>query len=262
MSMQDTLRKMVDQVNNKITDDIDVSKVMSSELNNVIDYKLWEETVAIQIKFNDSVAPGWFHDKSNKKYDYWMAILDETVEVLSSRHWKWWKNNEEMGQIDWDNIKVELVDLFHFILSLCIQNENQSIIFSQLVNMEVNPLPEEEIRNKKFFDEFWEHFLMAVHMRLLPVAAVKIVEFWYKIGGNASDLFMEYRIKAALNNIRQEFGYNQKKYNKLWLDINSGEMVEDNVMAWKLSENIPLDENTVKVITDILRDYYLSNVAI
>jgi len=259
MSMFNSLSKIVDKVNSKIDTEIDVQKMMSSELNGVIDYGLWLETIEIQKKFNDSVAPGWLE---NNKYDYWMAVLDETVEVLGSRHWKWWKNGDKLGVVDWDNIKVELIDLFHFILSLCLKQQNESIIFSQLANMEINKLSDEEIKADTFFEEFWEQFLMAVHMKLLPVVAVRIVEFWYKAGGDLNDLFMEYRIKAALNNIRQEFGYNKENYNKQWLDTDTGELAEDNVIAWKLSNGVPLDENTVKNMTSLLRDYYLTNVII
>jgi dimeric dUTPase (all-alpha-NTP-PPase superfamily) len=239
---------------------IDIDKVISDELNGVVNYTLWLETIELQKKFNDSVAPDWLRDSSHEKYNFWMAILDETVEVLNSKHWKWWKNKEKMGEVDWNNIKVELIDLFHFILSISIQSKNENMIFSQMIAQELNN--RDQIQDDKFFEDFWDEFLMAVHLKMLPVASVKLVDFWYRAGGSADELFKEYRIKAALNNIRQEFGYKEGKYEKEWLDIDSGKKVEDNVMAWKLAQAIPVDNNLMTNIEKSLRDYYLTHMAI
>jgi len=231
---------------------------MSSELGGVVDFNMWLETVEIQKKFNDKVAPGWLQD--TEKYDYWMAILDETVEVLGSKHWKWWKKDKELGEIDWDNVQVEIVDLFHFILSVAIQQNTQHILFTQLVNLEMNK-ETQVIRPDNFFSTFWDEFMIAVQNRMLPLAAVRIVEYWYKTGADVNQLFMEYRIKAALNNIRQEFGYGTS-YKKMWNVAGTSEVVEDNVIAKTLAQDIELDENTVQNIEIKLRDYYLTHVQI
>jgi len=264
MDLTDAFSNMANMVNGKLTDKIDINKVMSQELNGVVDYGLWLETVDIQKSFNDKVAPGWQQDK--EKYDFWMAILDETIEVLGSRHWKWWKKDKEVGDIDWDNIRVELVDLFHFILSVAIQNDSHAIIFQQLVNLEMHKDVDIEgytpkLKDKDFFKDFWEQFLMSVQMKMLPLCAVRIVEYWYRSGGDVNELFMEYRIKAALNNIRQEFGYGTG-YSKMWLDVTDGTKKEDNVIAWKLAQDIPLDGDTVSKIEEILRSYYLTHCSI
>jgi hypothetical protein len=237
---------------------------MNSELNNVVDYGLWAETVQLQKDFNEGIAPGWQLDKQHHKYDFWMAVLDETVEVLGSRHWKWWKNSNKMGEVDWDNIKVELIDIFHFLLSIAIQQDLDHVLFSHMVSMEISkeesPI---EIRGDRFFEDFWNDFLMAVQMKILPIACLKLVEFWYKAGGDANELFKEYRIKAALNNIRQEFGYGAaNSYEKMWPDVDNGDKAEDNVIAWRLAQDVALNENTTNVITERLRNYYVEHVAI
>jgi len=264
MDIQNTLLKMASTVSGKISGEMDITQIMNSELNEVVDYGLWLETVELQKSFNNSIVPDWQSDKNHKKYDYWMAVLDETVEVLGSRHWKWWKNSTKMGEVDWDNIKVELIDIFHFLLSIAIQQNVEHILFSQLVNLEMTkdeaPI---EIRSDKFFEEFWSEFLMGVQMKILPITCIKLIEFWYKAGGNAEELFMEYRIKAALNNIRQEFGYGAANtYEKMWFDPNTGKKVEDNVIAWQLASDVPLTEQTTDIITDRLKNYYLEHVAI
>lgn len=262
MDMLAAFTRLTDNINQQIDTKLDIEEIMDSELNGIIDYKLWKETVDIQKDFNDFVAPGWLTDKNNEKYNYWMAILDETVEVLNSKHWKWWKNPNEMGNVDWDNIQVELIDLFHFILSLCIQQEATTVIFSQLMNLEMNKDKLKLKRDGKYFEDFWHTFLMAVQMKNLPLVAVSWGDFWFRAGGDVNILFKEYRIKAALNNIRQEFGYGAKNtYQKIWARAD-GTKAEDNVIAWELSQDIELNENTVEEITKVLREHYLKYVAL
>jgi dimeric dUTPase (all-alpha-NTP-PPase superfamily) len=263
MDILEAFSNMASQMTSPKFNQLDIDQIRSNELNGIIDYDLWLETIELQKSFNDQVAPGWQQDRLNKKYNYWMAVLDETVEVLNSRHWKWWKDSSKLNTVDWDNVSVELIDIFHFVLSLCIQNELQNTLFMQLVNMEMNKEDVKKIKDEKFFESFWEEFLMAVQMKLLPVIAVRLVEYWYRAGNNIDDLFREYRVKASLNKIRQEFGYGVKNsYHKMWLDTETGNLVEDNVIAHKITKEVPIDKNTIEIMTDILRDYYLKNIAI
>jgi len=262
MDMLKAFTRLTDNINGHLDQKIDVEQIMNSELREVMDYGLWVETIDMQKAFNDSVAPGWQLDKSGKKYDFWMAILDESVEVLGSRHWKWWKNTSKHGEVDWDNVGVELVDLFHFILSLSIQHETTEILFSQMVNLQMNKSSLTLVRDDKFFSDFWQNFLMSVQMKNVPLLAVGWVDFWFRMGYDVNDLFYQYRVKAALNKIRQEFGYGVKNaYQKNWLDLN-GKEVEDNVMAFKLTQDINLDKNSLDNMIDVLRNYYLTNVSI
>jgi hypothetical protein len=256
------MNSMLKEINSKIDHEINIDQILGSELSNIIDYNLWIETIELQKKFNDSVAPDWIEDIQNQKYDNRMAIFDETEELLNSRHWKWWKNSNNKNKVDWENVKVELTDLFLFILSICIQRGSTEVIFAQLINLEMNKDKMTKIRDEKFFDEFWDKFLMPVQMKSLPMLSITWADFWYRSGGTAEELFMGYRIKAALNNIRQEFGYGAKNsYIKMWVD-DQGQRVEDNVMAWKLAEGVELNKDTINNITKKLRDYYLSHVAL
>ena len=72
------------------------------ELNKRINEKLYEE-----IK-DPEVRKKWF-------LNFELALRQESAEAIDSLNWKWWKKDEE----DWDNIKVELVDMLHFWVSMC-----------------------------------------------------------------------------------------------------------------------------------------------
>ena len=41
--------------------------------------------------------------------DFELAMRQESAEAVDSLNWKWWKKDED----DWDNVKIELVDMLH-----------------------------------------------------------------------------------------------------------------------------------------------------
>ena len=268
MFSTEQFRKLIDQVNTKIENkdhQVNVDELINNEIGGVLDFGIWSETVQMQTEFNNKVAPGWMHDIQNVKYDFWMAILDETTEVLNSKHWKWWKDSTKHGDVDWTNVRVELVDLFHFILSLTIQQKNEQLLFASFINFEINEVTKKDrlIRDENYFKEFWDLFLMAVQIKSLPLVAVKWVEFWYRAGYNAEDLFKDYRIKNMLNKLRQKYGYGAKNnYKKMWPGIQENKLVEDNVIAWEIAKDMPLTKEFNAEFFDKLEEYYLKYVAI
>ena len=78
---------------------IDKSK-LPKEFQN-IDFDLWEETVKLQDQFNENTV----QDLKQKKLDWWMAIIDEWNEILNSYNWKWWKDTDKFGEVDF-NVKL------------------------------------------------------------------------------------------------------------------------------------------------------------
>lgn len=73
------------------------------ELNTRINERLYEE-----IESDPELKRRWF-------LNFLLAMQQEAAESVDSLNWKWWKKGED----DWDNIKVELVDMLHFWVSMC-----------------------------------------------------------------------------------------------------------------------------------------------
>jgi len=248
-----------------------INSLFEKEMNDLggpVNFSLWTKMIQMQEEFNDRVSPGWKNDKNQEKYDYWMAILDETMEVQGSKHWKWWKDSEKMNVIDWDNVNVEFVDIFHFLLSISLQINHQDTIFMTMIAFE-KMLDDKKIsiRDEKFFDGFWQEFLMAVWQKSLPLSVVKWCEYFYMSGGNFHSLTRDYFIKNSLNHIRQEFGYNIGKYSKMWRDpSNPTRKVEDNMAANFLLKEAWVDRNlttnSFEEMQVILRKYYLEYVSV
>lgn len=54
-------------------------------------------------------------DKAKWILNYTRALQQETAELIDSVPWKWWAKYQEFDQ---QNARVEVVDLFHFLISL------------------------------------------------------------------------------------------------------------------------------------------------
>lgn len=74
-----------------------------------------------QIELNEKICPTLYKDiQDPEKRRQWflnleLALRQESAEAVNSLNWKWWKKDQE----DWENIKVELVDMLHFWVSMC-----------------------------------------------------------------------------------------------------------------------------------------------
>jgi phosphoribosyl-ATP pyrophosphohydrolase len=85
-----------------------------------------------QFKLNDRVfSHGYYRDFFTDLCDHlsyddedsrveWLlnfnrALIHESVELEDSTPWKWWKGG---SVTDWDNVKIELIDMLHFLISM------------------------------------------------------------------------------------------------------------------------------------------------
>jgi len=75
-----------------------------------------------QIRLNEKINPTLYTDiesdpelKRQRFLDFELALRQESAEAVDSLNWKWWKKDDD----DWGNIKIELVDMLHFWVSMC-----------------------------------------------------------------------------------------------------------------------------------------------
>ena len=74
-----------------------------------------------QIRLNEKISPDLYKEiddpeiKRQRFLQFELALRQESAEAIDSLNWKWWKKDSD----DWDNIKIELVDMLHFWVSMC-----------------------------------------------------------------------------------------------------------------------------------------------
>ncbi len=78
-----------------------------------------EEIFALQETLNKRIGVEMenFSDEEKSKWilNYTRAMQQELAELVDSVPWKWWAKYQEFDE---QNARVEVVDLFHFLISL------------------------------------------------------------------------------------------------------------------------------------------------
>lgn len=75
----------------------------------------------LQQLFDNSVIAG--RGLENISMEEWLqketlAMVSELAELLDEVNFKWWKNPKT---VDYDRVKEELIDIFHFFMSMCLK---------------------------------------------------------------------------------------------------------------------------------------------
>lgn len=156
----------------------------------------------MQDAMNSRVSETW----RENNYEWYRAIWVECAEMLDHHGWKWWKHQE----IDVPQVQLELVDIFHFGLSLRLMTgQSISTISAQLAG---------EIQSASQQTDF------KLALEQLASAAVSKQEFSGQafadclslIDMNLDELFRQYVGKNTLNFFRQDHGYKDGSYIKIW----------------------------------------------
>ena len=157
---------------------------------------------AMQEEHNIQVHQNW----REEGYEYYRAIWVECAEMLDHFGWKWWKKQRP----DMDQVKLELVDIWHFALSELIRSKSlEEGLAVRLANIQAAESDPELFRraieslaasslNSRSFE--MDCFVDA--MRSLPM--------------ELDELFELYIGKNILNRFRQNHGYKEGTYRKEW----------------------------------------------
>lgn len=104
-----------------------------------------EELFYLQIKFQESMGitfPRWKNDISDKYNielikNQILALYDEVGEALREVPWKPWKVNQEFNI---NKFKMELIDIFHFLINLflLVNMDSEEVINLFKIKNEIN----------------------------------------------------------------------------------------------------------------------------
>ncbi len=191
----------------------------------------------MQDGMNKKVNPDWVAANNN----WHRAIQVEAVEAIEHHGWKWWKKqNCDMAQL-----RMELVDIWHFILSTVIQNTRGSIRFSTIEMISELNLSQKSVQ---FDNQYYILAKMSLLEKLdlmVGLSAAKRTSLALfdsllsDCGMSWVELFKQYTGKNVLNVFRQDYGYKAGTYIKIW----NGR--EDNEHLVEVLDIIDLSANNV-----------------
>ncbi len=217
-----------------------------------------EEMFVLQKKLNDDTnGLNWELgiNKFDKEINWLRCIHMEVAELIDSTPWKHWKNIA--SKPDFNNIHIELVDVWHFLMSYILQETNIPKAVS-LVNTHCiyEALEMEDVDTKTIVKEAEKlsYIAFAIETGNMPAfsGVERFIDQFFrccKISGLSFTWLQKLYIgKNSLNKFRQDNGYKEGTYIKVW----NGD--EDNVVMIKILESME-DATFDKVYNELKKEY-------
>ncbi|GHF77297.1 dUTP diphosphatase [Thalassotalea marina] len=171
-------------------------------MTNAVAIQQLEQMLSLQDAMNTRVSETW----RENGYEWYRAIWVECAEMLDHHGWKWWKHQE----IDVAQVQLELVDIFHFGLSLQLMaGDSVQDIAAKLAQQ----LATES--NESDFKIALESLASAAvtHRSFDAIAFANCMQLMQM---DLNELFRQYVGKNTLNFFRQDHGYKEGSYIKVW----------------------------------------------
>jgi dimeric dUTPase (all-alpha-NTP-PPase superfamily) len=170
--------------------------------------------LSLQNKMNTKVNPAWL----SAGYGFLRAAMVESVEAIEHHGWKWWKAQHK----DLPQLQMELVDIWHFALSASIIEYQGDIsataaaLASQLTQNEpkvhfdgkdYTPASQSLLDNLELMTGLCaaKRFSVPLFMHIVTQCDL-----------DGSSLYQQYVGKNVLNFFRQDHGYKDGSYIKIW----------------------------------------------
>jgi dimeric dUTPase (all-alpha-NTP-PPase superfamily) len=181
--------------------------------------------------------------KNGRHINWQRCIYMECAEMIDSFSWKHWKSLSQ--EADWENLQIEVVDVWHFIMSLAIEHYSKNLL-GNIEDLAINIAASQgckrsESSEKSFASQ--EQIITKVEniMRLVlskeKLALESLIEeFFDLVLKSALDMASLYKLyvgKNVLNQFRQDHGYKEGTYIKVW----NGE--EDNTVMKRIWDENP-----------------------
>lgn len=162
----------------------------------------------LQDRMNTKVHPDW----RNQNYPWYRAAWIEVAELMDHYGWKWWKKQEP----DLAQARMEVIDILHFCLSDYMQIwniDNAAAHLQSAANEAYSPIMIASGSNDVLLNA---ECLAASFLTEQEVPSRELFELAISLGMSFDDLFLGYVGKNVLNMFRQEHGYKEGTYQKIW----------------------------------------------
>ena len=195
-----------------------------------------KEMLDLQNKINEKVHPNW----REQNFEWYRAIWVECAELLDHYGWKWWKKQSPNQA----QIELELVDIWHFGLSILLSNydieKSISLISEGMIDQ----------RGSGKFRENLEDFTSNT-LQTRSFDLKRFNQVMNDVGLTFEKLYVGYISKNVLNSFRQDKGYQAGTYIKDWGGI------EDNEYLIRLASKMdPKSENFSSELYTLMEKEY------
>ena len=218
-----------------------------------------ETMLTMQSEMNTLIGPNW----REEKHQYLRAAMIETVEAIEHHGWKWWKKQEK----DLPQLKMELVDIWHFALSDYLVSWNSTchqaaiivkceldefedkIYFCPDISASHDIEPDYRISECETTLDKFDLFIACCALKAFNMSL--FLSIMGDVEMTQQDLFNMYIAKNVLNEFRQKNGYKEGFYVKNW----NGR--EDNLHLEEFMDGVDSSEpNCADLLRGMLQERY------
>jgi len=201
----------------------------------------------MQDSLQNRIDPDW----KGKEHPWYRACHMESTELIDHVGWKWWKY---VPEADIEQIHLELVDIFHFIMCHYLQIQpiklNTEMLHGFFKAGDCVPYLDKESKIRAI-----ENMTAQTLHHRLPQMDM-FVSVCGMFGLSFHRLYQIYICKNVLNDFRQENGYQSGSYVKDWA-LPGDDGMEDNIYLAEISQNINFDSPDIrKIISQALTTRY------
>ncbi len=193
--------------------------------------------LSLQESMNSKVDPDWI----KARYPYLRAVAIEGSEAIEHHGWKWWKKQDK----DLAQLQMELIDIWHFLLSeILLRHEgDQEKALSSLLGA-LSKVKEQDLIN---FDgqkiqvnscdlvSKLELLIATAISRRIELALFGAIMMDCELSW--TDLYSQYVGKNVLNMFRQDNGYKEGTYKKIWDGKEDNEHLVDILISLDPNKN-------------------------
>ena len=163
------------------------------------------QQLAAMLELQNAINTRIHADWRGRNLKWHRAIWIECAELLDHFGWKWWKKQSS----DMRQVRLELIDIWHFGLSLLLQQGTALAVIEQQLNRglkrsattdfcdDVEIFAGHVLAEKSFNIEYFGRLMAAVEL-------------------DFETLYTDYVSKNILNIFRQDHGYKEGTYQKIW----------------------------------------------
>ena len=197
-----------------------------------------------QDALNSKINKDWKSAARLKTQDFFIAASQEISEFQESLGaYKWWSNSQltEERRV---NCVMELIDTFHFGISADIANKGVEYAVEHWLRALEHPTIR-DFNGSGLIENPEHHSLIAQTAKMLQAGCLTaedafprgiFLQLWYYgMGESLDSLYLYYSGKSVLNSFRQDNGYKDGKYKKVWVD---GREDNAHLMEWLLTRKL------------------------
>lgn len=251
----------------------------------------FEDIIAAQDVLNELTVPKWKTTMTPSKYV--LQAIVEMVELVTEsgvKH-KWWKHHENAQVDDW-NVKIEVIDMIHFIISAHILtirkklteenaetckkvNEQLSTIGKDMfIGIDVLKLAGTHINDdmRMISEDGWINYDNAVdvvmnlslftqdnnltYLDVYRLSYANLILLAASVGLTSLEISAIYTAKMTLNQIRQSNGYKDGTYVKVKDGLEDNQRLKVLVSEFVQDESMTLN----KLAKNVRSAFFVSNI--